>query len=85
MDLGFGAQNQIIGQMAQKVVLEGAQQQEAQLDADMAKYDELMNDEDALEKLRAKRLDQVRRQPQDPYPQPLPHSKFHPFLHLHIP
>lgn len=60
MDLGFGAQNQIIGQMAQKVVLEGAAQQEAQLDADMAKYDELMNDEDALEKLRAKRLDQVR-------------------------
>ena len=59
MDLGFGAQNQIIGQMAQKVVLEGAAQQEAQIDADMAKYDELMNDEDALERLRAKRLDAV--------------------------
>mmetsp|Transcript_15146 Transcript_15146/g.30144 ORF Transcript_15146/g.30144 Transcript_15146/m.30144 type:complete len:242 (-) Transcript_15146:118-843(-) len=62
MDLGFGDQNQIIGQMAQKVVLEGAAQQEAQLDADMAKYDELMNDEDALEKLRAKRLEQMKAQ-----------------------
>lgn len=54
MDIGFGNQNQIIGNMVNKVMLEGAEQQEAQLDADMAKYDELMNDEDALERLRAK-------------------------------
>jgi thiol-disulfide isomerase/thioredoxin len=55
-DLGFGAKNQVIGDMVGKVMLEGASQQEAQIDDDMRKYDELMNDEDALEKLRARRL-----------------------------
>ena len=37
-----------------------AEAQEAQIDADMAKYDELMNDEDALERLRAKRLEAMK-------------------------
>jgi hypothetical protein len=59
MDIGFGDKNQIIGSMVNKVMLEGAAQQEAQIDADMAKYDELMNDEDALERLRAKRKEKL--------------------------
>ena len=59
MDIGFGDKNQIIGNMVNKVMLEGAEQQEAQIDADMAKYDELMNDEDALERLRAKRKEKL--------------------------
>ncbi|GMH72230.1 hypothetical protein TrLO_g7154 [Triparma laevis f. longispina] len=60
MDLGFGQHNQIAGALAQKVILEGTQQQEAQLDADMKAYDDLLNDEDALERLRAKRLDKLK-------------------------
>ena len=43
-------------------MLDGAEQQEAQIDADNAKYDELMKDEDALEVLRAKRIDAMKQQ-----------------------
>lgn len=62
MDLGFGAKNQIIGDVLTKAVANNAVEQEAQIDSDMAKYDELMNDEDALERLRAKRMDAMKAQ-----------------------
>jgi len=62
MDIGFGAKNQIIGEMVGKVMLDGATQQEAQIDADSAKYDLLMKDEDALEVLRARRLEGMKQQ-----------------------
>jgi thiol-disulfide isomerase/thioredoxin len=61
MDLGFGDKNSAIGQMATRVIMEGAQQQEDQLDSEMKQLDELMNNEDSLEVIRARRITQMKK------------------------
>jgi hypothetical protein len=60
MDLGFGNQNQVVGDVASTTILKTAQAQEQAIDAEISKYDELLNNDDALESLRAKRLDQMK-------------------------
>jgi hypothetical protein len=61
-DLGFGDKNQLVGDMVSRVMLEGASQQEAELEAQTAKYDALLKDEDSLEVLRARRLAALKQQ-----------------------
>jgi hypothetical protein len=62
MDLGFGGRNQEIGEATAKALLRGAQVQEQTLEAELAQYDRLLEDEDALEDLRQKRLQQLQKQ-----------------------
>ncbi|KAL3893296.1 MAG: hypothetical protein SGARI_008257, partial [Bacillariaceae sp.] len=62
MDLGFGNLNQEIGQATAQALLQGAEVQEQTLNAEMAQYDRLLDDEDALEDLRRKRIQQMQKQ-----------------------
>ena len=59
-DLGFGSKNQVIGDVMSRVMLEGIEQQEADLEVQSAKYDALLKDEDSLEVLRARRLETLK-------------------------
>ena len=61
MDLGFRSKNQAFGVAASAVILKTTQAQEQALDAEISKFDELLNsNDDALEALRAKRLEQMK-------------------------
>jgi hypothetical protein len=62
MDLGFGDRNQEIGEATAKALLRGAEQQEQTIEAELAQYDRLLDDEDALESLRQKRIQQMKKQ-----------------------
>mmetsp|Transcript_16070 Transcript_16070/g.29835 ORF Transcript_16070/g.29835 Transcript_16070/m.29835 type:complete len:247 (+) Transcript_16070:99-839(+) len=62
MDLGFGGRNQEIGQATAKALIRGAEAQEQTIEAELAQYDRLLDDEDALEDLRQKRLQQLQKQ-----------------------
>lgn len=64
MDLGFGNANQAIGNAASRMMLQQAQAEEKKLESEMEAYDKLLDDEDALEALRARRLEQVKQQQQ---------------------
>jgi len=59
MDLGFGDGNQQIGQATASALLRGAEVQEQTLESELAQYDRLLKDDDALEDLRQKRLRQL--------------------------
>ncbi|KAG7358258.1 thioredoxin [Nitzschia inconspicua] len=59
MDLGFGDRNNEIGQATAQALLTGAQVQEQSLDAELTKFDRLLDDDDALETLRQKRLEEL--------------------------
>lgn len=61
MDLGFGDANQIIGQKLTQTMDATTRAQEAALDDELDKYDELLQDEDALELLRERRLEQLKK------------------------
>jgi hypothetical protein len=56
MDLGFGDRNHEIGQATANVLMTGALAQEQTLDAELANYDRLLGDDEALEALRQKRI-----------------------------
>lgn len=45
MDLGFGKNNQAIGNLAANAILKSTQAQEEAITDKLNKYDELMNDE----------------------------------------
>jgi len=62
MDLGFGAKNHDIGQAAAQALASGAEAQEKGLESDLMQYDRLLDDEDALEDLRQKRIQQMKKQ-----------------------
>ena len=62
MDLGFGNSNQIVGDATTKVLLASTQAQESALDDELAKYDALLEDEDALDRLREARLAKLKQQ-----------------------
>ena len=62
MDLGFGERNQEIGQATAQALLQGAAAQEQTLEAELTQYDRLLDDEDALEDLRRKRIQQLQKQ-----------------------
>lgn len=56
MDLGFGKGNQVIGNAAARAILQNVQAEEAALEHEMARYDALLEDDEALDALRAKRI-----------------------------
>ena len=56
MDFGFGSRNQEIGNAAANALLHGARAEEQAIDAELAQYDKLLDDDDALEDLRQRRL-----------------------------
>lgn len=63
MELGYGQGNQAaVGNAAKRAILQTAQAQEAALENEMARYDALLEDDEALEALRAKRLASMKAQ-----------------------
>lgn len=62
MDLGFGNANQVIGDTASRLVLESANAQEKAIESELKAYDDLLDDDEALEALRARRLEQMKAQ-----------------------
>lgn len=62
MDLGFGQGNQQVGQATANALLRGAQVQEQALENELKQYDRLLDDEDALEAIRQKRLRHMQQQ-----------------------
>ena len=62
MDLGFGKENQVVGDAVGKALLQSSSAQEAALDHELQRYDSLLQDEDALEQLRRKRLAELKKQ-----------------------
>ena len=60
MDLGFGQDNQAVGNVAAQALLQASKVQEQVLEDELSKYDALLNDDDALESLRRKRLEQMK-------------------------
>eukprot|EP00980_Cylindrotheca_fusiformis_P012614 scaffold3084_cov144-Cylindrotheca_fusiformis.AAC.62 len=61
MDLGFGSQNQKVGAVAANALLQGAKAQEESVEAELARYDRLLEDDDGLEELRRQRLAQMQK------------------------
>lgn len=61
MDLGFGNSNQVVGGTAAKVILQTTKAQEQAVQQEIDRYDALLQDDDALEDLRAKRLHQMKK------------------------
>lgn len=62
MDLGYGKKNQIVGQAVAKAVHQNAVAQEAALNAELSKYDSLLNSTDSeLDILRERRLAQMKK------------------------
>lgn len=62
MNLGFGDRNNEIGQATAQALMRGAEVQENGLESEMAQYDRLLDDEDALEDLRQRRIEQMKKQ-----------------------
>jgi len=62
MDLGFGNSNQVVGDAASRLMLQQAQAQEKAIEQEMASYDALLDDDDAMEIMRARRLAQLKQQ-----------------------
>jgi len=60
MDLGFGNANQIVGQATTSALAQIAKVQEAALDTELSQYDDLLNDDDALDLLRERRLRELK-------------------------
>ncbi|KAL7471373.1 hypothetical protein ACHAXS_011663, partial [Conticribra weissflogii] len=61
MDLGFGNENQIIGDAAASTILRATQAQEAALQSELSRYDALLESTDSeLEALRERRLAQMK-------------------------
>jgi hypothetical protein len=61
MDLGFGSHNQQVGSATARALLQGAQMQEESLNAEMAQFDKLLDDEEGLEQIRQRRLAQLQK------------------------
>mmetsp|Transcript_12414 Transcript_12414/g.20571 ORF Transcript_12414/g.20571 Transcript_12414/m.20571 type:complete len:253 (-) Transcript_12414:81-839(-) len=60
MDLGFGSANQLVGQATASALLQSAHQQEVALDTELDQYDSLLQNDDALDALRERRLASMR-------------------------
>lgn len=65
MDLGFGNNNQQMGNATANLMLQTAKAQEQAIVDEMAAYDALLEDDDALEMLRAKRLAEMKQHQRD--------------------
>ena len=62
MDLGYGPSNQRMGQATAQAILQTAQAQERAVQDEIQRYDRLLDDDQALEQLRAKRLRELQQQ-----------------------
>jgi thiol-disulfide isomerase/thioredoxin len=62
MDLGFGKENQVVGEAVNRVLSQQTKAQEAAIDEELNRYDSLLEDETALEQLRKRRLEQLKKQ-----------------------
>ena len=62
MDLGFGQHNQDVGEATARALLQGAKAQEQAVDAELMQFDRLLDDEEGLEALRQKRIEQMKKQ-----------------------
>jgi len=62
MDLGFGNQNQVVGSATARALLQGARAHEESLNAELAQYDKLLDDDEGLETLRQRRLAHLQKQ-----------------------
>lgn len=62
MDLGFGSANQVVGDVAARAILQTARAQEQALEDEISQYDALLQDDQALEAIRAKRLRELQQQ-----------------------
>mmetsp|Transcript_22417 Transcript_22417/g.33615 ORF Transcript_22417/g.33615 Transcript_22417/m.33615 type:complete len:242 (-) Transcript_22417:1106-1831(-) len=60
MDLGFGNKNQVLGNLTANAILQSTKAQEEAIEDKLNKYDELLNDEDALDALRERRMKQLK-------------------------
>ena len=61
MDLGFGSQNQVIGNAAAEALLQGAKAQEETVEAELARFDRLLDDDEGLEEIRRQRIAQMQK------------------------
>jgi thioredoxin-like negative regulator of GroEL len=59
MDLGFGGSNQEVGSAAANVLLQNAVAQERAMESEMRAYDSLLQDDDALNALRSRRIQEM--------------------------
>lgn len=62
MDLGFGQNNQQVGGATARALLQGARAQEESLNAELAQFDKLLEDDEGLETLRQRRIAQMQQQ-----------------------
>jgi thiol-disulfide isomerase/thioredoxin len=62
MDLGFGKENQVVGEAVNRVLSEQTKAHEAAIDDELNRYDSLLEDETALETLRKRRLEHMKQQ-----------------------
>jgi hypothetical protein len=62
MDLGFGKGNQGVGNAATRILLQTTIAQEAALEQEISQYDALLQDDEALESLRARRIAQLQKE-----------------------
>lgn len=65
MDLGFGQKNSAMGHAAAKALLQASKVQEQVLEQEISNYDRLLDDDEALEALRIKRLEQMKKEQQN--------------------
>jgi hypothetical protein len=61
MDLGFGTENQTVGKVAANALLLGAKAQEQTVEAELARFDRLLDDDEGLEQLRQQRMAQMQK------------------------
>jgi len=62
MDLGFGTANQAVGDAAAKVLLQNTQAQEKAVEDELNRYDNLLQDDQAMQELRQRRLAELQQQ-----------------------
>ena len=62
MDLGFGESNQKVGSTAESIILRTTKAQEQAVQDEISRYDAMLNDDEALELLRARRIQEMKKE-----------------------
>jgi hypothetical protein len=62
MDLGFGRSNQVVGEATATALLQSTRAQEQAVEEELTRYDRLLEDDEALEVLRQKRMKILQKQ-----------------------
>jgi len=78
MDLGFGSANHQVGSLTAQALIQGTKAQEAAVQDEMERYDALLNDEDAIAAVRARRIQEMKQAQSDQQTwRSLGHGKYH--------